>query len=59
MRFLPPEEFAFGTMLFREFLHRLEKLGYVNKSTKAVHVAIFRRYTRRLLDCLDSKEEIA
>jgi len=51
--FLPPMEFEFTTLLFREFLQRLQKLGYAQKDGK-VHVGIFRRYVRRLVDALDT-----
>jgi len=53
----PPTEFEFTTLLFREFLQRLQKLGYAQKDGK-VHVSIFRRYVRRLVDALDTEIEV-
>jgi len=57
-RLLPPTHFTFGTLLFREFVFRLEKLGYFHNSTKSLHAAVFRRYVRRLVDSLDPNHPI-
>jgi len=55
---LPVTEFSFGTLLIREFLLRLKRLGYCQKGTEAVHITVFGRYLRRLVDCLDPLQEI-
>lgn len=56
-RCLPPMEFEFSTLVFAEFLHRLQKFGYTEKSG-AVHVAIFRRYVQRLVNQFDCELEV-
>jgi len=55
---LPPKDFVFGTMLMREFLHRLSSNGYANKEMGAVHSTIFARYLRQLVDCLSPSLEV-
>mmetsp|Transcript_33481 Transcript_33481/g.77798 ORF Transcript_33481/g.77798 Transcript_33481/m.77798 type:complete len:635 (-) Transcript_33481:163-2067(-) len=53
--FFPPGVHHFDALFLRLVYHRMEHFGYINKEHKGVHVCVFRRCMRRLLDMFDSE----
>jgi len=56
---LPPSEFFFDTVTMRELLGCLQLNGYARCHGGPVHFAVFHRYLRRFVDCLDSSHDIS
>jgi len=50
---LPHKRFFFKYILFRELLYSMVQQGLAQKKTGLVHTTAFRRYVKRLVDCLD------
>eukprot|EP00933_Yihiella_yeosuensis_P042822 TRINITY_DN37489_c0_g1_i1.p1 TRINITY_DN37489_c0_g1~~TRINITY_DN37489_c0_g1_i1.p1 ORF type:complete len:646 (-),score=79.36 TRINITY_DN37489_c0_g1_i1:102-2039(-) len=59
IQFFPPPTYELDVFLFKELMHRLEAFGYTEKISRnhekvtAVHRAVFRRFTTRLLDTIE------
>lgn len=56
---LPPSEFCFDTVLMRELLGSLQFNGYAKHYGGSVHAAVFQRYLRRFVDCVDETHGIS
>jgi len=53
-RLIPPAAFTFELLFLRMMYQRMDEHGYFSKEHKGVHISVFRRCMRRLLDMFNS-----